>query len=184
MDKLINNLKGIVSDLEAAKYESEAGPLKNNMAFIELKRIAELQLRQLHTGQSIERYLDSAIKLWRRKRALGGGTAVMAEHYIDAIQSVRISIFGEQLPAGEDGVVEEIGPANRLENDFKHFITSNGLSGADDDTKALLRRAYEAAYTPDVLFLEDSVIAANDHLYREMSEKERKGYDFNILNTD
>ena len=48
---------------------------------------------------SVLAYLDSAIKDWRKKR---GGTSnpdviLLAMHYIDAYQSVRISLFGELL---------------------------------------------------------------------------------------
>lgn len=34
-------LKEIVEQLESCKYECQAGPLENNVAFIELKELAE-----------------------------------------------------------------------------------------------------------------------------------------------
>ena len=55
------------------------------------------------TEEAIQDYLDNAIRAWRTTRdgAHGpeGDTAqrVMAEHYVDAFQSVRMSLFGEQL---------------------------------------------------------------------------------------
>jgi len=47
-------------------------------------------------------YLDRCIVFWRNKRKQGDA---MAEYYIDAYQSVRISIFGELLPAEETDAV-------------------------------------------------------------------------------
>lgn len=55
------------------------------------------------TEEAIQDYLDNAIRAWRtqRDRAHGpeGDTAqrIMAEHYVDAFQSVRTSLFGETL---------------------------------------------------------------------------------------
>jgi hypothetical protein len=45
----------------------------------------------------IERYLDDAIQTWRRKRADGDP---LAECYVDAFQSVRVSLLGEALKGG------------------------------------------------------------------------------------
>jgi len=52
------------------------------------------------TEEAIKEYLDSCIKSWRDKRddvKFPEVTREMAKHYIDAFQSVRISIFGELL---------------------------------------------------------------------------------------
>ena len=46
------------------------------------------------TPEAIKQYLDDCIKLWREKKENGDETAV---YYIDAFQSVRMSIFGEIL---------------------------------------------------------------------------------------
>lgn len=58
----------------------------------------------------LQEYLDSAIRNWRdiRDRAVATGDydeKTMAIHYIDAFQSVRVSIIGELLPH-EGGVVQ------------------------------------------------------------------------------
>ncbi len=43
----------------------------------------------------IKGYLDNAIKIWRHKR--DKESCEYAKYYIDAFQSVRLSIFGELL---------------------------------------------------------------------------------------
>jgi len=53
------------------------------------------------TEEAVKEYLDTAIRHWRdvrdeEKRA--DSDYGMATHYIDAFQSVRISLFGELLP--------------------------------------------------------------------------------------
>lgn len=52
------------------------------------------------THDEIKEYLDDAIRHWRKKRdnATTDGDKVMAVCYVDAFQSVRVSIFGELLP--------------------------------------------------------------------------------------
>jgi hypothetical protein len=45
--------------------------------------------------RAVKAYLDSCIRHWRLKRLLG---SKMACHYIDAYQSVRVSLFDELLP--------------------------------------------------------------------------------------
>lgn len=53
---------------------------------------------KLTTFQEIKDYLDEAIVYWRDVRDTGSGDeAEMAPFYIDAFQSVRMSIFGELL---------------------------------------------------------------------------------------
>ena len=55
------------------------------------------------TREAIQEYLDMAVRVWREKRD-GAETDVKREmvvHYVDAFQSVRISIFGELLPPVE-----------------------------------------------------------------------------------
>ncbi len=49
---------------------------------------------------SIMGYLDSAIKDWRVKRdgTDNSDAKTLATHYVDAYQSVRVSLFGELLP--------------------------------------------------------------------------------------
>lgn len=63
------------------------------------------------TEISVLGYLNTNIRFWRQRRDdapdTPGGTKVrvMAEHYVDAFQLVRMSLFGETLPAeGEEGV--------------------------------------------------------------------------------
>ena len=57
------------------------------------------------TEKDVKVYLDNAIRNWRQTRdvpdLLDGDNVkeyVMACHYIDAFQSVRMSLFGELLP--------------------------------------------------------------------------------------
>lgn len=50
---------------------------------------------------AVRDYLDGAIRQWRttRERARAAGDDMdLPEHYIDAFQSVRTSLFGETLP--------------------------------------------------------------------------------------
>lgn len=46
------------------------------------------------TEEDVKAYLDTAIKNWRAKM----GSTRVAYYYVDAFQSVRISLFGEFLP--------------------------------------------------------------------------------------
>jgi hypothetical protein len=47
----------------------------------------------------VKAYLDKCILHWRKRRHEGSRqTVLMCDHYIDAFQSVRISLFGEVLP--------------------------------------------------------------------------------------
>ena len=59
-------------------------------------------------------YLNTSI-VWRRKKRdgapdtpAGDKMRVMASHYIDAYQSVRVSLFGERLPV-EEGTDRKLG---------------------------------------------------------------------------
>jgi hypothetical protein len=45
--------------------------------------------------EEVKEYLDRAIKFWREKR--DNEKSEMAIYYIDAFQSVRMSLFGELL---------------------------------------------------------------------------------------
>lgn len=49
------------------------------------------------TQEDVRKYLDKCIVFWRKKRDGGGEDAKMAEYYVDAYQSVRVSLFGETL---------------------------------------------------------------------------------------
>lgn len=171
-----NDLKAIVDQLRKNHFEGEGGPLENNEAFIELQRIANLQLRQLHTGQMIEHYIDSAIMLWRRKQVAGGATAIMAAHFIDAFQQVRVAIFGEQLLTDEGAADGPLFADGEMERDFEQFLKSNNFNAVNNETKGLLRRAYEAAYKPDVMLMESGVIRVFGEVYILMDEKQRKEY--------
>jgi len=55
--------------------------------------------------EAVRTYLDDAIKFWRSARDRKGAMTKdqvdlksMSPYYIDAYQSVRISLFGETLP--------------------------------------------------------------------------------------
>ena len=54
----------------------------------------EIELRQGYTPEMILNYLDNNIRHWRRQRVDGES---IAKYYIDAYQSVRISLFGKEL---------------------------------------------------------------------------------------
>lgn len=55
---------------------------------------------QLTNKEALE-YLDNAIRYWRSvKDARGHLDEDLAVYYIDAFQSVRLSLFGELLPNG------------------------------------------------------------------------------------
>ena len=49
------------------------------------------------TEKDVKEYLDKVITHWRMCDAPPG----MASHYVDAFQSVRMSLFGELLPQEE-----------------------------------------------------------------------------------
>lgn len=50
--------------------------------------------------EDVKEYLDSCIKYWRKRKeeALIHSEALVASCYIDAFQSVRVSLFEELLP--------------------------------------------------------------------------------------
>lgn len=169
-----NNLQGIVDWLLAQNYKSDARPLKEDEAFVELERLADLQLTSLHSGQAIQRQIDSTIKLWRKRKEFGGGSSVMAEHYIDALQTLRIAIFGVPLasPANDKEILE---PDRTAE--FQQFIVDNAIK--DDKLLPMIQRAFEAAWHPDrVQYLDDDVISVNGTHYRKLSDDEKRAYSF------
>ncbi len=63
---------------------------------------------------SVVAYLNTNIVFWRKKRdgapqtPAGIKTSLMASHYIDAYQSVRVSLFGDRLPV-EEGTDRKLG---------------------------------------------------------------------------
>lgn len=59
------------------------------------------------TEEAVKRYLDGVITHWR----MCDSNPMTRSNYIDAYQSVRISIFGELLPQ------EEIEPGNPAEQE-------------------------------------------------------------------
>ena len=64
-----------------------------------IARLREVRPPIPFTPAAVADYLDGAIRKWRTRRAGGfGAEQVQAIHYIDALQSVRSSIFGEALP--------------------------------------------------------------------------------------
>lgn len=54
----------------------------------------------MKTLEEVKKYLDDCIIYWRGERETSENIEpkIMATHYIDAFQSARISIFGEELP--------------------------------------------------------------------------------------
>ena len=53
------------------------------------------------TEDKILKHLDNLIRAWRFVRRNSSGDEGQAIHYIDAYQSMRVSIFGERLE-GDD----------------------------------------------------------------------------------
>ncbi len=49
------------------------------------------------TPEAIKDYLDTCIRFWRNNE-----DEDMKAYYVDAFQSVRVSLFGEVLPSSED----------------------------------------------------------------------------------
>ena len=62
------------------------------------------------TKDSIKEYLDSCISHWRARRDSMDKNSSIATYYIDAYQSVRMSIFGELKEAEPDCGIHEQGP--------------------------------------------------------------------------
>jgi hypothetical protein len=57
------------------------------------------------TREAVKEYLDGAIRHWRRlrdKQPEAVREECMATYYVDAFQSVRVSLFGEVLGEEED----------------------------------------------------------------------------------
>jgi hypothetical protein len=50
--------------------------------------------------EELQEYLDEAIRSWRRRKgkAKSDEDMLIARCYIDAFQSVRVSVFGSTLP--------------------------------------------------------------------------------------
>jgi hypothetical protein len=51
--------------------------------------------------KDVKEYLDRAITRWRTFPGYELASKEMASHYVDAFQSVRMSLFGELLPLPE-----------------------------------------------------------------------------------
>jgi hypothetical protein len=57
------------------------------------------------TEEHIKSYLDGAIRLWRERKSKAehpNNQRLIADCYVDAFQSVRMTLFGELLPGGEN----------------------------------------------------------------------------------
>lgn len=58
------------------------------------------------TEKDVKAYLDECVVFWRKKRdnplIKEQSRIRMAEHYVDAFQSVRMSLFGELLSIKEE----------------------------------------------------------------------------------
>ena len=54
------------------------------------------------TREAVQQYLDDSIGYWRMQRRWPqmhrGINTIQARHYVDAFQSMRMSLFGEALP--------------------------------------------------------------------------------------
>lgn len=54
------------------------------------------------TEDALKEYLDERIESWREKSLSDGYNSKIAVYYIDAFQSVRISLLGKLLPNKEN----------------------------------------------------------------------------------
>lgn len=74
-----------------------------------MARKSNVDLIKMNT-KSIKEYLDSCIEHWREIQILTETEEdfVMSSHYIDAFQSVRMSLFGELLPVKRPLKIEDM----------------------------------------------------------------------------
>ncbi len=63
-------------------------------------RVVAVASDEVLTKQEVQEYLDKCIRKWRQERDSGKSeqTRSVAIYYVDAFQSVRISLLGELLP--------------------------------------------------------------------------------------
>lgn len=106
----------------------------------------------------LQEYLDDSITVWRRKRdtAENNKNRWTAICYVDAFQSVRISMFGSVLPTEDGGDVV----ADMADEHFRYLEDANNDAHnawiatrtldllceqnriSDQDRQALIRQAY------------------------------------------
>jgi hypothetical protein len=90
----------------------------------------------------IQKYIDEAITLWRDvrdgKTPAPQGRIDLAEAYIDAYQSMRITVFGELLPTpeGED-------PTRIADSPGPHVIREVDVDTIADDVARAFHESYE-----------------------------------------
>jgi hypothetical protein len=62
-----------------------------------------IRIFQALNCDAVTGYLDDCIRYWRKRAAnsVGDRNVERALHYVDAFQSVRVSLLGEMLPAVE-----------------------------------------------------------------------------------
>lgn len=87
-------------DIYGIALEIRKTILKKDSNLLMLKHIEKEENEMIETvpftQEDVKHYLDACIRVWRVKRKNGDKIAV---HYIDAYQSVRVSLFGSLLPA-------------------------------------------------------------------------------------
>lgn len=86
-------------DIYGMALEIRKTILKKDSNLLMLKHIEKEENEMTETvpftEKDVKHYLDACIRVWRTKRKNGDRIAV---NYIDAYQSVRISLFGSMLP--------------------------------------------------------------------------------------
>lgn len=76
---------------------------------VDIKKISNKELAEVYekignigrtvpfTPEDVKAYLDKAIMFWRGERSKKNKNAEIAVYYIDAFQSMRVSLFGSTL---------------------------------------------------------------------------------------
>lgn len=98
----------------------------------------------MFTKEAVKKYLDDCIVFWRKKRNSNAGEeAAMCEHYIDAYQSVRTSLFGETFGLSSDQPVVDnvsrygyIRSTHDKHNNYKFDDVTEKLKHCDWDAGA------------------------------------------------
>ena len=110
-DRIKGFLIGDPIDITCTKNQGKLLRAKLADWFDEDVRTSEETSTVPFTEKDVKAYLDECIIFWRKKGYAASGEPVMSAHYVDAFQSVRMSLFGELLP---------IDDVDSLKKDYKH----------------------------------------------------------------
>ena len=97
------------------------------------------------TEEEVKKYLDQSIRYWRKNKETYIGDPLKPICYIDAYQSVRVSLFGRMLPMkNPDKNPDKVSECESNGcGGFKHCI-DRGFDSKMDDCKECARDASEA----------------------------------------